>query len=102
MAVAALVLSILALIGSILSFLPIVGYLAVPFAIIAIILGAVAMKKQPEKKGMAVAALVMGIIALVLGSILLIACVVCVSCAAGAVDGVVDAVNGAFIPALLM
>lgn len=93
MAVAGLVLSILALVGSILSWLPIVGYLALPLAIVAVILSALAMKKQPEKKGMAIAGLVMGIIALVLSGILTIACTICVAAGAAGAGACKEAVS---------
>ena len=68
MAVAALVLGIASLAipyGG-----PVLGILAIVFAVLA-------RKKQPEKKGMATAGLVMGIIGVVWGVILVVIIVTC-------------------------
>lgn len=101
MAVAGLVFGILSLVGAIFSWIPILSYFALPLSIVGVVLSAIAMKKQPEKKGMAIAGLVMSIIALVLSSILLIACTVCVACAAGAADAITGGITPLPVLALL-
>ena len=63
MAVAGLVLGI---VGIVFTFIPGINLIGIIAAIIGIILSAIAMKQQPEKKGMAVAGLVLSIIALVI------------------------------------
>lgn len=78
MAVASLVLGILALVISV--FIPAWGWLGAILGIVGIILGALG-KKDPAKKGMATAGLVMSIIAVAFGLIFWIACVACVSAA---------------------
>jgi hypothetical protein len=77
MAVAAMVLGILSVVLNILlGWIPVIGQIiCMILGILAIILGVTGMKKQPEKKGMAVAGLVLGIIGTVWGTIALIACV---------------------------
>jgi hypothetical protein len=60
----------------VLGWVPIIGQIIVmALGIIAIVLGVLGRKKQPEKKGQAVAGLVLGIIGTVWGTIALIACV---------------------------
>lgn len=76
MAVASLVLGI---IGLVFAFIPAVGWVGAILGIVGIILGVLGRKSQPEKKGMAIAGLVMSIIAVVLGAIMFIACVACTS-----------------------
>ncbi len=70
MAIASLVLGILAII---LSLTGAGGIFAVILGIIGIILGALG-RKDPERKGMATAGLVMSIISVVLGILLFVAC----------------------------
>ncbi|MCF7928191.1 MAG: DUF4190 domain-containing protein [Spirochaetales bacterium] len=63
MATAALVLGI---VGVVFSWVPILNFI---LGALAIILGALGMKKTPEKKGMAIAGLVLGIVTVVVGII---------------------------------
>ena len=77
MAVASLVLGIIALI---LSFIPGINIWAIIIGLVGLILGALGMK-NPAKKGMATAGLVMSIIAVALSVIVWIACIACVSAA---------------------
>lgn len=72
-----MVLGILSVVlNFVLGWVPVIGQLIVMvLGILAIILSVLARKKQPEKKGMAVAGLVLGIIGTVWGTIALIACV---------------------------
>ena len=63
MAIAGLVLGI---VGIVFTFIPGINLIGIIAAIIGIILSAIAMKQQPDKKGMAVAGLVLSIIALVI------------------------------------
>ena len=72
MAVASLVLGICALVFPFIG----LGWLSMLLGIVGIILGALG-KKNPEKKGMATAGIVMSIIAVALGLISWIACVAC-------------------------
>ena len=72
MAIAALVLGI--------------GGIVIPFggpimSILAIVFGALGMKRQPDKRGMAIAGLVLGIIGVVWG-VILIGIISCVGCMA--------------------
>jgi hypothetical protein len=70
MAVAALVLGIVSVV---LRFVPLVGiFAALVLGILAIVLAVVGKNKQPEKKSMAIAGLVLGIIGAALGLIGLI------------------------------
>lgn len=71
MAVAALVLGILATALNLTCFwLPFFGQgITIILGIIAVILGPLALKKQPEKKGFCVAGLILGILGIVLGII---------------------------------
>lgn len=75
MEVAALVLGIIALV---LSFTGSFGWVGSICGIIAIILGAVGMKKNSPNKGKAKAGLILGILSLTLGIIITVACVLCV------------------------
>lgn len=78
MAIASL---ILAIVGLIFSFIPALNWIGVLLGIVAIILGAIGKKKTGS--GAATAGLVIGILAVVFGLILYIACVACAA-AAGA------------------
>ena len=73
MAVAALVLGIVSLVFSLTKTAGIGGICA----ILAIIFGVLGQKKDPERKGMAKAGMIMGIVALSLGIIITIACLAC-------------------------
>ena len=84
MAVASLVLGIVALVFA---FIPGINWIAWIAGVVGIVLGVLGRKKQPEKKGMATAGLVMSIIAVALGIIMYIACVACVNAAVEAVGG---------------
>ncbi len=76
MGVASLVLGILAVVIGLFS-AGALGWLGAVLAIIGIVLGALG-KKDPEKKGIATAGLVLSIIGLVLCLILYIACAACI------------------------
>jgi len=70
MVVASLVLGIVAVV---LRFVPVIGiFIALVAGVLAIVLAVLGKKKQPEKKGMAIAGLVLGIIGAALGVIGLI------------------------------
>jgi len=73
MAVASLVLGICSLVFPFIG----LGWLSVIVGIVGVILGALG-RKNPEKKGMATAGLVMSVISIALGLIMWIACVACV------------------------
>ncbi len=76
MVVASLVLGILSVaLNWILCWLPIVSQIiCMILGIIAIVLGVMGMKKFPDKKGMALAGFILGIIGTVYGLIALLAC----------------------------
>lgn len=74
MAVASLVLGICALVFPFIG----LGWLSMLLGIVGLILGALGKKKNPEKKGIATAGLVMSIIAVALGLVSWIACAACV------------------------
>jgi hypothetical protein len=75
MAVAALVCGI---IGIVLGWYPGVNYIALILAILGIVFGALALKNAPaDKKGLATAGLVLGIIGTVCAGIGVIACTLC-------------------------
>ena len=85
MAVASMVLGIVALVFS--CIIPAMGWLGAILGIIGIVLGVLGRKKQPEKKGMATAGMVMSIIAVALGIIFYIACAACAKAVTDAVGG---------------
>ena len=71
MAVASLVLGIVSLVWSLI--IPVGKFIGVILGIIAVALGALG-RKDPERKGMATAGLVTGILGLIFGLIIYIAC----------------------------
>lgn len=75
MAVASLVLGIISVVVAV--FFAGLNWLAVILGVLGIIFGAMA-RKQPEKKGLATAGLVLSIIGGVLGIVMYLACVACV------------------------
>lgn len=75
MGVASLVLGIIAVLIAL--FAQSVGYIGIILGVIGIILAALGMKKNPEKKGIAVAGLVLSIIATAICAIVWISCVIC-------------------------
>ncbi len=81
MAVASLVLGIISVVIAVLF----AGWqwIAAILGLVGVILGALG-RKNPEKKGIATAGLVLSIIGLVLGLLFYIACVACVGTLAGA------------------
>jgi len=81
MAVGALVLGIVALVFSL---IPFVSVVAIPLAVVGIILGALGgkqLQQQGRPAGQATAGLVLSIIALVFAVIFTIACGACTACA---------------------
>ncbi len=74
MAVASLVLGICALVFPFIG----LGWLSLVLGIVGIILGALG-RKDPQKKGMATAGMVMSIIAVALSVVVMIACASCVA-----------------------
>ena len=76
MVVASFVLGILSVaLNWILCWLPIVSQIiCMILGIVAIVLGVIGMKKFPDKKGLAIAGLILGIIGTIYGLISLIAC----------------------------
>ena len=76
MVVASLVLGILSVaLNWILCWIPIVSQvICMILGIVAIVLGVIGMKKFPDKKGMAIAGFILGIIGTVYGFIALLAC----------------------------
>ena len=75
MGVASLVLGIIAVLITI--FAQAYGYIGIILGVIGIVLAAIGMKKNPDKKGIAVAGLVLSIIATAICSIIWISCVIC-------------------------
>jgi type II secretory pathway component PulF len=75
MAIAALVCGIVSVVFAFFGYGAIVGIIV---GIVAIVLGILA-RKDPQRKGMATAGLILGIIGTVLSGVLLIACVACVN-----------------------
>jgi|GEM_PF-1790698 len=72
MAVAALILGILSVV---LSWIPVAGWImCLAMGIIAIVLGALGRTRQPDKKGMAVAGMILGIIGVAFSIIWVLAC----------------------------
>ena len=84
MEIAALVLGIIALVISI--FGTAYSWVGSICGILAIILGAVGMKKNTPNAGKAKAGLILGIISLVIGIIVTVACVVCIGAGAAALS----------------
>ena len=74
MGVASLVLGIIAVLITI--FAQPFGYIGIILGVIGIVLAAIGMKKNPDKKGIAVAGLVLSIIATAICSIIWISCVI--------------------------
>ncbi len=95
MAVAALVLGILSVVlNFIIGWIPVVGQIiCIILGVLAIVLGVLGMKKQPEKKGMATAGLVLGIVGVVWAAIALIACVGALGAAATVGDELMRELN---------
>ena len=83
MAVAALVLGILSLITC---WFGAVGWIGCICGVLAIVLGVLGQKKEPEKKGMAKAGMIMGIVALAIGIIMTIACIACIGAVGTAIN----------------
>lgn len=75
MGVASLVLGIIAVLITI--FAQPFGYIGIILGVIGIVLAAIGMKKNPDKKGIAVAGLVLSIIATAICAIIWISCVIC-------------------------
>ena len=75
------------IVGLVMSFIIPTRWIALILGVIAIIFAAIAMKKTPEKKGMGIAGLVTGIIAVVISIIVIITC-------ASAKSAVEDALGG--------
>jgi hypothetical protein len=72
MAVAALILGILSVV---LSWIPVAGWImCLIMGVIAIVLGALGRTRQPDKKGMAVAGMILGIIGVAFSIIWVVAC----------------------------
>jgi hypothetical protein len=86
MAIAALVCGIISVVFAFFGYGAIVGII---LGIVAIVLGVLA-RKDPQRKGIATAGLVLGIIGTVLSGILLIACVACVSALSKAGTGILE------------
>ena len=87
MAVASLVLGIISLVWALV--IPAVKIIAIILGVIGIILGALG-RKDPERKGIATAGLVLSILGLIFGIITWIACVGAVAGCASALDQVSD------------
>lgn len=79
MAVASLVLGIIGLVCSVFGSPVGASWLGSVCGVLAIIFGAVGMKKDSPDRGRAKAGLVLGILSLTLGVILTIACVACIT-----------------------
>jgi len=72
MAVASLILGIFSIV---LSWIPVAGWIiCLVMGILAIVLGALGRTRQPEKKGMATAGMILGIIGVVFSVIFVVAC----------------------------
>lgn len=81
MEVAALVMGIIGLVCNFFGTGTIVGPIC---SVLAIIFGVIGMKKNTDKRGMAKAGMIMGVIGLCLGIIITIACVACIGAGAAA------------------
>lgn len=93
MEVAALVMGIIGLVCNFFGSSTIVGPVC---SVLAIIFGVIGMKKNSDKKGMAKAGLIMGIVGLALGIIVTIACLACIGAGAAALANdptFMDAIN---------
>lgn len=97
MVVAALVLGILSVaLNWILCWLPIVSQvICMILGIIAIVLGVMGMKRFPDKKGMAIAGFILGIIGTVYGLIALLACGIAAAAIGSEGRGLLDAIEKA-------
>jgi len=84
MAVAALIMGILSLALGWWLPIPYIGWI---LPILGIIFGAIGIKKTPEKKGMAVAGLVLSIVALAVALIIAVACAAVINEAASTIPG---------------
>ena len=85
MGVASLVLGIIAVLITI--FAQPFGYIGIILGVIGIVLAAIGMKKNPDKKGIAVAGLVLSIIATAICSIIWISCVICAAAISTGLSG---------------
>lgn len=83
MAIAALVLGIISLITC---WFGAAGWLGCITGILAIVFGILGQKREPEKKGMAKAGFIMGIVALAIGIIMTIACIACIGAVGSAIN----------------
>lgn len=81
MEVAALVMGIIAIFGG---FLGVSGFVGPICAILAIIFGVLGMKKNSDKKGMAKAGMIMGIVSIAISIVVTVACVACIGVGAAA------------------
>jgi len=88
MAIAALILSI---VGLVLCWIPMVGWLGVVLALVGLILGLLAFKKG--KKGLGITALIIGVIGLGVGLYVQISTILAVSAAAEAFGGDLSGLN---------
>lgn len=84
MSIISLVCGIVGMVGGFLTSIPVIGWLVPLCPIAGIVFGAIALKKIKEEgvtdgKGLAVAGLVLGIVALAIDVITLIACTICVA-----------------------
>ena len=83
MSIISLVCGIVGMVGGFLTSIPVIGWLVPLCPLAGIIFGAIALKKIKETgsegKGLATAGLVLGIIAIALDLITLIACTICVA-----------------------
>ncbi|MFP4564150.1 MAG: hypothetical protein ACLFRY_12660 [Spirochaetia bacterium] len=97
MVVASLVLGILSVaLNWILCWLPIVSQiLCMILGIIAIVLGVLGMKKFPDKRGMAIAGFILGIVGTVYGLIALLACGITAAAIGKEGQGLLEAVEKA-------
>lgn len=86
MAIASLVLGIISVVFF---FVPFYGWIGIIFGVVGIILGAMG-QKDPEKKGIATAGLVLSIVGAVLGLVIYLACVACVSSAVNETKNLFD------------
>lgn len=88
MAIISLVCGIVGMVGGFLTQIPVIGFLVPLCPLAGIIFGALALKRiktdgSTENKGLATAGLVLGIVALALDLLAIIACTVCVAAIGG-------------------